>query len=97
MPNLKIHPSGVEIAIKVTIKASCNELVGWEENVLKIRLKAIPQKGEANDLLIEFIAKTLEIGKSKIELIAGRTSKQKRLLITGVDANYVIEKCNRKH
>ncbi len=93
MPNLKIHPKGVEIAIKVVIKASCNELVGWEENVLKIRLKAIPQKGKANDLLVEFMAETLEIGKSKIELIAGKTSKHKRLLINGVTANYVIEKC----
>ncbi len=90
--HLKETSNGFELPIKVTVRASSNEVLGWEGNELKVRLKAIPEKGEANTLLIEFLAKTLGISKSKIELLAGHTSRHKRLFITGLTAELLLSK-----
>jgi hypothetical protein len=72
------------IQIKVTPKASRHQIVGWENEVLKIRLHAIPDKGKANDALIAFLAEELHIAKSSISLISGQTSRLKRVKIEGM-------------
>jgi len=60
------------IKIKVTPRQSKTEFY-WvlEDNTLKIRLKAIPEKWKANDELIRFICESLNIPKIWIEIIAG--------------------------
>ncbi|MBX9743994.1 MAG: DUF167 domain-containing protein [Chlamydiales bacterium] len=74
-----------EIHIKVIPKSSKNEIVGWENNELKIRLRGVPEKGKANELLIEFLAKTLQIAKSQITLISGATNRHKRLMLHNIE------------
>lgn len=75
----------IEIRVKVIPKSSHNEIVGWENEELKIRIKASPEKGKANEELISFLAKTLHIAKSQIEIVAGDKSRHKRIIIHGVD------------
>ena len=48
---------------------------------LKIKISAPPIDGAANKALINFLAKTLKLSKSNIEIIRGHTSKNKDLLI----------------
>jgi uncharacterized protein len=72
-----------QLVVKVIPKSSQSAIVGWEGNTLKIRLKAVPEKGEANDELIAFLAKTLHTAKSNIILTHGQTSRVKRLRIIG--------------
>lgn len=64
---------GICIKIKVIPKASRSELVDWESDELKIRLAAVPEKGEANTELLRYLANFFGIGKSKIQLIQGRS------------------------
>ena len=78
-----MNTSGIYLKIKVTPKASKNELVGWEGDRLKIRLKAVPEKGEANDVLIAFLAEEFKWPKSKIFIVSGKTSRLKRLFFEG--------------
>ncbi|MES2345761.1 MAG: DUF167 domain-containing protein [Chlamydiota bacterium] len=77
LPNAKL-------AVKVIPKSSKNELIGWENDALKIRLRAIPEKGQANAALITFLAELLDIAQSQITLTHGETSRLKRLIITGI-------------
>lgn len=62
-------------------KASKNELVGWQENELKVRLTAPPVEGAANTALIEAFAKWCKVKKSAITLINGQASRHKHLAI----------------
>jgi uncharacterized protein (TIGR00251 family) len=62
-------------------KASKNELVGWHEQELKIRLAAPPVDGAANMALIEAIAKWFKVKKSYIEIRTGHNSRHKHLVI----------------
>ena len=56
---------GIVIKVKVIPKASRSEIAGWENEELKIRLAAVPDKGQANAELIRFLAEWLGIGKCK--------------------------------
>jgi len=83
--------AGIVFSVKVIPKAHQSQIVGWENNILKIRIKAIPAKGEANTELIRFLSKTLGIAKSQIELIGGDTCRLKRLRITGIEMKKLQE------
>lgn len=73
------------IQVKVIPKASRNEIVGWEDEELKIRIKAVQERGKANEMLIRFLADTLKIAKSQIEIARGETNRHKRLNLYGID------------
>lgn len=79
-------PEGIQLAVKVTPKASRSELVGWENEELRIRLAAVPDKGQANEALIRFLSKALRISKSQIAITHGHHSRHKKLLISGVSS-----------
>lgn len=72
------------LAVKVVPKSGKNEVVGWENNTLKVRLRAVPEKGQANTALIAFLAELLDIARSNITLTHGDTSRLKRLSISGM-------------
>jgi uncharacterized protein len=72
------------LEVKITPYASKNEILYWEENRLVIKIQGVPEKGEVNENLIAFLAKTLGIAKSRIEIITGKTARFKKLNIQGM-------------
>lgn len=73
--------------------------MGWENEQLKIRIAAIPEKGEANRELIRFLAKSFGIGQSNIILVKGASSRQKCICITGIEIETlraIIIECSKK-
>lgn len=67
------------ITVKVIPKASKSEVVGFENETLKVRLKAVPEKGEANEELIRILSAYYDIPKSQITLVRGHKSRIKTL------------------
>ncbi len=77
VPNEKTH-----LRIKVTTKQPKTEYMGTlDDGTIKIRLKAVPEKGKANEELIRFLAKEMNIAKGRIEVISGATGTVKLLRI----------------
>ena len=74
----------ITIQVKITPNSSKNAIIGWREEVLCIRIKAVPEKGRANEELIEFLSEQLHIPKSNIEIVSGHTSRRKKLKIEGM-------------
>ncbi len=83
------------LLIKVLPKTSREEIAGWEGEELKIRLKAVPEKGAANKALITFLAKTLGLSKQCFTIVRGETSRHKRLEISGLTQEALLEKLGR--
>lgn len=82
----------MKIALKVTPGARKNEILGWEENypqigrVLRVKIAAPPVEGKANKEIVTFMAKTLGIPKSAVELLHGSTGRIKLIQVPdGVD------------
>ena len=80
---LKEVKEGIQVTLKVTPRSGKNIVVGFEGEYLKVRLKAIPEKGNANLALIELLADFFGVAPSRITLIAGQTSRFKRVIISG--------------
>ncbi len=78
---LKETKEGVLIPIKVIAKASCNAIVGWESEELKVKVSAPADRGKANEELIAFLSKTWKIPKSFFSIHSGEASRHKRLCI----------------
>ncbi|MBE6410876.1 MAG: DUF167 domain-containing protein [Akkermansiaceae bacterium] len=77
----------MKIALKVTPGARRNEILGWEDDypqigrVLRLKIAAPPVEGKANKEIVAFMAKTLGIPKSAVELLHGSTGRIKLIQI----------------
>ncbi len=80
------------LQVKVTPNASKNQIVGWKEGVLQVKITATPEKGKANEAVIELLSKALGIAKSSIRLVSGATSRLKRMEIVGLSELQIKEK-----
>jgi uncharacterized protein len=70
------------LAVKVSLRAPKSEVVGVaEEGALKVRLAAIPEKGEANEELRRLLAGFFAVSKSGVQIVAGETARHKRVRI----------------
>lgn len=92
MTFLKQESNHTLLYIKVTPNSSQTKISGKfldEKNQehLRINLAAVPTDGKANGELIKFLAKTLKISKSKIEIIRGETSRMKVVKVAESDNN----------
>lgn len=71
------------LAVKIIPNAKKNEIIGWVNDELKIRIAAVPEKGNANEEMIRFLAQHLHLSKDKFILIRGQTNRHKLLKILG--------------
>ncbi len=68
----------MHLLVKVIPRSKKTEVVGrMADDCLKIRLKAIPENGEANDELIRFLAKSLNLNRNELEIVSGFTDARK--------------------
>lgn len=83
---------GVTLKVRVSPNSSKNVLsVGTGER-LEVKLTAPPKEGKANEQLVKFLGKTLGIAPSSISILRGRSSRDKILLVRGLDAGAVKER-----
>ncbi len=69
--------------MRVQPGASKNEIVGIQEDALRIRINAPPVQGKTNKALIQFLAKQLTVKRSQVEIISGHTSRIKTIHVIG--------------
>jgi uncharacterized protein (TIGR00251 family) len=74
----------VSISVKAVPRAARDEIVGWLDGALKIRVAAPPQDGRANAALESLLAATLGLRKSAVRVAAGHGSARKRVEIEGI-------------
>ena len=64
--------------------AARNELAGFSEGVLRVRVAAPPVKGKANKELIAFLARKLGLSKGDLTILRGHTSRYKLISVAGL-------------
>lgn len=67
--------------LHVQPKASKDEWAGLHGDRLKLRVKAPPVDGKANQYLLAFIADEFAVSKSACKLITGESGREKRIAI----------------
>jgi len=79
---------GVELHVRLTPRSSKDAVEGVEQAAdgrchLVARVRAVPEKGEANTALASLLAAELGIPRKSIKVVAGGTSRLKTIRITG--------------
>ncbi len=87
----KETPNGIVLFIRAQPKTSRTEIFGLHGDPprLKIRLAAPPIDGQANEELLKFLKKTLNVRLSDLQLIQGETSPNKSVLCSNVDVEKI--------
>ena len=73
----------ITLTLHIQPGAKKTEFAGLHGDALKIRLAAPPVDGKANEALIKFVAETLGLAKSAVNLKSGQTSRRKVLEVQG--------------
>lgn len=81
--------SAVEFDVRVIPRAKKTELAGARGEAILVRLAAPPVEGAANDALIAFLSSLLGTPRSRIHVISGARSRQKRIKVDGFDVEAV--------
>ena len=79
---------GISIALRVTPRSGRDDIDGIEtlangRSVVKIRVRAIAEGGEANRAVMELLAKVLGVPKARVRLLSGVTSRLKQVAVDG--------------
>src|SRR5467141_2908983 len=79
---------GISVALRVTPRGGQDRIDGLEtlangRSVVKVRVRAIAEGGEANRAVTELLAKELGVRKSAVRLVAGVTSRLKQIVVDG--------------
>ena len=77
---------GTTIRVRVQPKASSNQILGFREDVLRLRVTAPPEDGKANAAVVRLLAQTLGISRSDLEVVRGHSSRDKFIRVTSLSA-----------
>ena len=84
--NLHSGQKGSALAVRVTPRASRNEIVEMlDDGTIKVRIAAPPVDDEANTALIEFLAEILGVPKSRLDIVAGAAGRDKLIAVVDMD------------
>ena len=73
------------ISIRVTPSASRDAVIGWQGDVLRLRVAAPAQRGKANEAALRLLAAALGIERQRLRIVRGETSRQKVVSVDGLD------------
>ena len=82
-----VSQGAVRVRVRLTPKSAAEGVEGIEETTdgpaLKVRVRAVPEKGKANAALVSVFADWLGVAKGCVEVAAGGKSRCKMLAVTG--------------
>lgn len=78
--------------VRVTPRASHNEVTGFTDGVLYVRVAALPDRGRANRELIDYLSLILGVGKTTLHLLKGHTSRNKIVAVDGLSLVEIKER-----
>ncbi|MGD9819580.1 MAG: DUF167 domain-containing protein [Desulfomonilaceae bacterium] len=76
---------GLEIRVKVTPNSSQGSISYKDGEALIVKLKSPPVDGKANNELVRILSKKLRISQSAVQITRGFNSREKTLLIQGIN------------
>lgn len=70
------------VRVKVIPRSPRSEIVGeLADGTLKVRIAAAPERGRANDALVDLLAAKYGVDRSAVQIVSGQTSGLKLVRI----------------
>lgn len=78
------------ISVRLTPRAARDEIAGWQDGLLRVRVTAPPVKGAANAALERLLAKALGVPKSAVGVVSGAKAREKIIGIGGLSQDEAV-------
>jgi uncharacterized protein (TIGR00251 family) len=85
-PSITDGRQGTFIRVRVTPRSRNEEILLNDGEEIRVRLKALPAKGQANTALIKLFARVLGVPSRDVEIASGSTSRRKIVLVRHLTA-----------
>lgn len=92
MQSLKATSDGLELEILATPGSSVSKVRNVHGSALKVAVRAAPERGKANDEIVEVLAKFFGVPRGSVAILSGETSRNKRVRITGLSIDSARER-----
>ena len=80
----------MRFAVRLTPRSAVERVDDVVDGVLKVRVMAPAVDGAANTALIRLLADELGIARRDLQIVAGATSRQKLVVVDGVDPDEIV-------
>jgi len=80
-PHIVESKAGLDVPLHIQPRAKRNQIAGYFNGALKLKIAAPPVDNAANRAVIEFFASLLDLPKSRLHIVAGTKSRDKVLRI----------------
>ncbi|NPD87588.1 MAG: YggU family protein [Asgard group archaeon] len=94
-PCIEVQDDSISVSLNVHPNSQRSKIVITDYSV-EIYIKEPPAKGKANQALIKFLSRKLEISTSSIKLVFGEKSKKKVVSISGLTQQQILERMNER-
>ena len=82
----------MELRVRVTARASRDELAGLRDGVLHVRVTAPPVDGRANQAVCRLIARAVGVGRTSVSVVRGERSRDKVVRVDGVEPEAALRR-----
>ena len=83
---IEVRAKGNVVTFRVYVqpRARRDAVVGEHGGMVKVAVTAAPEKGKANESVVEVLAEALGVAKSAIQIVSGAASREKSVRVVGV-------------
>ena len=76
--------TGCTISVRVQPRASRNRVEKYRDGILRVSVTAPPHGGRANAAVLELLAGTMGIAKSRLRIVRGHAARDKVVAVDGL-------------
>jgi uncharacterized protein (TIGR00251 family) len=78
---------GTKLRVRVIPGSARPGIVGRHGDAWKIRVRAAPERGRANEAVVELLAGTLSLPRGDVSVVGGHTTRDKLVELSGLSAD----------
>ena len=78
------------LKVRLAPGSKSDRILGLHGDALRIAVRAPPERGKANEALVDLIAKELGLHRSAVALSSGQASRDKRIRIQGLSREEIL-------
>jgi uncharacterized protein (TIGR00251 family) len=83
------------IVVTVSPGASRSRIVGRHGDGWKAQVAAPPERGRANEALVDLLAAALDLPRGRLAIVAGQTARRKVVEVAGLDLDEIARRLDR--
>ena len=87
----------VRLRVHVTPGAREEQIAGWHGGSLRVKVRARPEKGRANQAVLRLLARRLGVAPANLSIVHGAASRDKLVEVEGLNEEELRARLDDSH